>query len=73
MLVGNVEEERDADGVRTLFVRVERAIPDWSIPGGSRLQVGMGFLGKGRLLRPRLRAEAARRGQPVPKVRFGRS
>jgi hypothetical protein len=48
---------------------VDRALADWSLAGG-RAKVAVGFLGSGRALRPRLRAEAARRNQPVPTVRF---
>jgi hypothetical protein len=54
------------DGVR---LRVERALADWSLTG-NRLQKSVGFLRKGRRLTPRLKAEAARRGQPVPTVRL---
>jgi len=50
-------------------MRVERALADWSAPGGS-LRMGIGFLSKGRVLGPRLRQEAASRNQSVPKVRF---
>ncbi|MGP8060790.1 MAG: pyridoxamine 5'-phosphate oxidase family protein [Acidimicrobiales bacterium] len=46
---------------------VERALADWSVVG-NRFQVAVGFLAKGRRLAPRLKAEAARRGQPVPRV-----
>ena len=46
---------------------VERALADWSI-AGNMLARSIGFLRKGRQLRPRLAAEAARRGQPVPRV-----
>jgi hypothetical protein len=54
----------------SVFVfRVERALADWSLAGG-QATVALGFLAKGRRLRPRLVAEAARRMQPVPKVRF---
>ena len=56
VFVGHV----DADGGFT----VERALNDWSLPGGSRH-----FLRAARRLKPRLRVEAARRGQPVPRVR----
>ena len=49
--------------------RVERLLGDWSLTG-SRLTSTLGMLAKGRRLAPRLRAEAARRGQPVPRVRF---
>lgn len=48
-------------------LRIERALADWSLVG-NRAQVALGFLAKGRRLRPRLKAEAARRGQPVPRV-----
>jgi len=52
-----------------LVFRVERALPDWSL-AGNKARTAMGFLAKGRILRRRLAGEAARRGQPVPKVRF---
>ncbi|MEV4395607.1 hypothetical protein [Nonomuraea sp. NPDC049607] len=55
-----------------LSVRVERALNDWSLPGDRR-ERGRSFLGQGRLLRKRLAAEAARRGQPVPRVRRPRA
>lgn len=48
---------------------VERALADWSL-AGSKPRMVAGFLGAGRRLRPRLRIEAERRGQPVPQVRF---
>ncbi len=48
-------------------LRVARALADWSLDGG-RAKKAIGFLAKGRQLRPRLQAEAARRGQPVPQV-----
>ncbi len=51
-----------------MTVRVERALNDWSL-SGSRRDRSRSFLGEGRMLRRRLRAEAARRGQPVPRVR----
>jgi len=54
------------DGPR---LRVERALADWSLTG-NRLQSSLGFLRKGRVLSPRLKGEAARRGQPVPEVRL---
>lgn len=50
-------------------LRVERALADWSLTG-NRLQSSLGFLRKGRTLTPRLKGEAARRGQPVPEVRL---
>lgn len=49
------------------FFQVERQLADWSL-GGSRLGATFSFLGKRGRLAPRLRAEAARRGQPVPRV-----
>jgi hypothetical protein len=55
-----------ADG--RVHVRIERALSDWSLTG-SRLGRTLGFLANGRALRPRLEAEARRRGQPAPKVR----
>lgn len=48
---------------------VDRALADWSL-GGGRAGVAAAFLGAGRHLAPRLRAEAKRRFQPVPTVRF---
>jgi len=62
--VGTVDDA----GSRLRF-RVERALADWSL-GGGRAKVATGFLGAGRQLAPRLRAEARRRLQPVPTVRF---
>jgi hypothetical protein len=55
------------DGERRL--RVERVLADWSLTG-SRAGRTVGFLRKGRRLAPRLKAEAARRGQPVPKIKL---
>jgi hypothetical protein len=55
------------DGQSGPRLRVERALADWSAKG-SRGQVAFGFMRKGRTLTPRLKSEAARRGQPVPKV-----
>lgn len=51
-----------------LSVRIERALNDWSL-AGNRRERNRSFLGQGRMLRKRLKAEAARRGQPVPRVR----
>ena len=45
-------------------LQVERALADWSLTG-NRMQVAIGFLRKGRQLAPRLKTEAARRGQPA--------
>ncbi len=61
-LIGGLEQAGDE-----LLLHVQRALADWSITG-NRLQRGIGFLRKGRLLSPRLKAEAARRGQPVPRI-----
>ena len=53
-----------AEGSR---LHVERALADWSLTG-NRVQITIGFLRKGRRLAPRLKTEAARRGQPVPTI-----
>jgi hypothetical protein len=63
-LVGQLVVEVGA----TWFV-IERALGDWSLPG-NKLQMMMAFLGTAPKLAPRLKAEAARRGQAVPKMRF---
>lgn len=49
-------------------VQVERALTDWSL-AGTRRERRRSFLGRGKVLRKRLADEAARRGQPVPRVR----
>jgi hypothetical protein len=54
----------NAEGSR---LHVERALADWSLTG-NRMQITVGFLRKGRRLAPRLKTEAARRGQPVPTI-----
>jgi hypothetical protein len=59
--------EVTAEGNRTTF-RVERVLGDFSL-AGSRLRRAWALLANGRRLRPRLAAEAARRGQPIPKMR----
>jgi len=51
---------------------VERALGDWSA-AGNKLRMVAGFVGKAPKLAPRLKAEAARRNQPVPKVRLSPS
>ncbi|GAB2828750.1 hypothetical protein GCM10022221_29010 [Actinocorallia aurea] len=56
---------RGGDG---LAVTVERALPDWSLPE-QPLKRMVSLLTHGRQLRHRIRAEAARRGQPVPEIR----
>jgi len=53
-----------------LRLRVDRALGDWSL-SGNRAQTALRFLSKGKVLRRRLVAEAARRDQSVPRVRFG--
>lgn len=63
-LVGTVEPE---DAV--VRFRAERALADWSLAGNTA-SVAVAFLSKGRVLRRRLKQEAARRSQPVPKVRI---
>jgi hypothetical protein len=60
--------EISTSGPEAVF-RVERLLADVSLTG-NKLVLTLGFLGKGRRLGPRLKAEAARRGQPVPSVRF---
>ena len=65
VLVGRVSP---ADGA--FVFDVERLLGDWSLPGG-RLATTIDFVfRKGRRLRPRLKSESARRGQPVPKIRL---
>jgi hypothetical protein len=64
LFAGTVESE----GEGALF-HVEHPIADWSLHG-SPPQMMWRFLSAGRKLAPRLRAEAARRGQPVPQVRL---
>ena len=53
----------------TWRLNAERALAHWSLPGGTA-RVAAGFLNKGRKLSARLAAEADRRSQPVPTVRF---
>ena len=61
-LVGSLKSDA---GVPKLHV--ERALANWSITG-SRAKIALDFMRNGRRLAPRLKAEAARRGQPVPRV-----
>ena len=56
----------DQQGAR--FV-VERQVADWSL-GSNALTRMWGMMGKQGKLKPRLEAESARRGQPVPQVRL---
>jgi hypothetical protein len=58
---------RTADGPP--HFKVQRALADWSLVG-NRASAALSFLSARRSLSPRLRAEAARRGQPVPDVHF---
>jgi hypothetical protein len=62
VLVGQVSPAEDG----TLVLEVQRLLGNWSI-NENKLSF---MFRKGRRLRPRLKAESARRGQPVPKVRF---
>jgi hypothetical protein len=64
-LMGTLDNRRDEP-----VFHVERALADWSLAGG-KPGVMKSFLSARRVLRPRLAAEAARRGQAIPKVRFG--
>ena len=66
VLVGRVSPADDG----AIVFDVERLLGNWSLPGG-RLATTIDFVfRKGRRLRPRLKSESARRGQPVPKIRF---
>jgi hypothetical protein len=62
MFVGKVS----VDGT-TAHVKVERRTGDWSLKG-NLITKTLGFMSKGRALRPRLEAEAQRRGQRVPVI-----
>lgn len=64
VLVGHLVSS-DRDVVR---VEVERALNDWSL-AGTRRQSNRAFMGAGKQLKGRARAEAERRGQAVPMVR----
>jgi hypothetical protein len=57
-----------AEGEEYIF-DVERVLGDFSIVG-NRLVSVVGFLRNLRRLTPRLKSEAARRGQPVPQIRL---
>jgi len=63
-----IGEVHGAPGGELSFV-IERALADWSLTGNTLVR-SLGFLRKGRQLKPRLASEAARRGQPVPVVRL---
>ena len=62
-------EVETTEGETAIRVIVDRALADWSV-AGNRARSGVDFLRKGRRLAPRLRAEATRRFQPVPRVNF---
>jgi len=65
-LVGRISPTDDG----AIVFEVERLLGNWDI-SDNKLGFMFDFLfRKGRRLRPRLKAEAARRGQAVPKVRF---
>jgi len=68
VFVGQAEPSPDAGGA---FVRVERMLPDVSLTG-SRLARIRRFASFQRTVKPRVRAEARRRGQPPPIVRLPR-
>lgn len=63
MFVGEAQQ----NGPQVTFT-VKRRIGDWSAGGDNRLLGLWSFINAGFTLRPRLRAEAARRNQPVPKI-----
>lgn len=63
MFVGTAQQ----DGAAVSFA-VKRRIGDWSAGGDNRLLGLWSFISAGFKLRSCLRAEATRRGQPVPKI-----
>ena len=66
VFVGRISEAEDG----SVSFGVERVLGDWSIAGSKVATTFDLLFRKRRRLRPRLKAEAARRGQAVPKVRF---
>lgn len=68
VLVGTAEPTAQPGVV---VVSVDRALGDFSLPG-SPVARARGLLRTRRVLRPRVRLEAARRGQPIPVVRIPR-
>ena len=54
----------------SVVFRVERVLGDWSLPSSKLSSAFDLMVRKRRRLKPRLKTEAARRGQPVPKVRL---
>ena len=67
MFVGQAQQ----DGATVTFT-VKRRIGDWSAGGDNRLLGLWSFISAGFRLRSRLREEAARRGQPVPRINLPR-
>lgn len=57
--------DRHADGSHEVHVRVDRALADWGVPTNP-LRSAVAMAAAGRRLRPRLVAEAARRGVRLP-------
>ena len=55
------------DGTQMSFA-IERQLSDWSAGGDNRLAGMFEFMKASLSLRPRLAAESARRGQPVPQI-----
>ena len=66
VFVGRLSEADDG----SVTFGVDRALGDWSLAGGKLSMTFDLLFRKRRRLRPRLEAEAARRGQAAPKVRF---
>jgi hypothetical protein len=63
MFVGEAQQ----DGARVTFT-VKRRISDWSAGRDNQMLAAWSFITAGMKLRSRVREEAARRGQPVPKI-----
>jgi hypothetical protein len=57
--------DHDDDGAAVVRVRVDRALADWGVPRNP-LRSALAMTVAARRLRPRLVAEAARRGTPLP-------
>jgi hypothetical protein len=64
-LVGRCVVDGERHGSQRVHVVVDRALTDWGVPR-SRLGAAVSMASAGRRLRPRLRAEASRRGCAVP-------
>ncbi len=53
----------------SVFFKVHRLLPDFSLPGNRLLMAwALALLNASRRLAPRLKREASRRGQPVPRI-----